>query len=266
MKSINLIILLLTFVLVLPLNANIDKSKTSKVILNKKKNTSKSVFLTRFEKKYKNNKDLIKLKKDIMNLSGKAVPILTTVMKNSKYPEKNRWVATFLLGKIMGPKSAPFISKFSQHPSWVMRMASLKTLLALKQKRYGKIYSDLLKDNSFIVRVQALENIRRLQLTEYAPNIWAMLYDKKNYYTPKKKKKLSKRTNIIKDIIQTIGDLKFQKAKDPLLKMVKKDRYKDIFNQIDYALQKITGKRSPKGSLQVKRIFWDRFALGDKTI
>ena len=76
-------------------------------------------------------------------------------MKSDKYPEKNRWVATFLLGRIMGKKSSSFVSRFVEHPNWVLRMASLKTLLALKEERYQKKYIKALKDNSFIVRTQA---------------------------------------------------------------------------------------------------------------
>ena len=75
-------------------------------------------------------KSLANLKQETLKYSGKSVSAaLIEVMKNGKYPDKNRWVATFLLGQIMGEKSAPFIAKFFKHPSWVMRMASLKTML-----------------------------------------------------------------------------------------------------------------------------------------
>src|SRR3989339_895442 len=160
-------------------------------------------------------------------------------MKWGKFADKNRWIATFLLGKIMGEKSAPFIAKFTEHPSWIMRMASLKTLLALNQEKYGDRYAALLKDNSFIVRLQALENIRHLNLANYSANVWAMLYDKKNYYASKDSK-TSKRTNLIKEAIKVVGDLKFTKAQEALLKMSANKKYSDIFQEIDYSLEKIT--------------------------
>ena len=95
----------------------------------------------------------------------KAVPVLVKVMKESKYPEQNRWQATMLLGQIMGKKSAPFIAKFIDHPHWMMRVASLKALLGLKQDTYHSVYAKALKDSSLIVRVQALDNISKMNIT-----------------------------------------------------------------------------------------------------
>jgi HEAT repeat protein len=176
---------------------------------------------------------------------------------------KNRWVATFLIGRIMGKKSSPFLAKFLKHPNWVMRMASLKTLLALKEKGYGVAYASALKDRSFIVRKQALENIRKLELNDKGAEVWSMLYDKRNYYNPKDGQK--KRTNLIREAIKTIGDLKFGKAKTALLSMVQKEKYKDIFNEIDYSLTKITGKKSPEDT-NLKKRFWKKIAISNQTI
>jgi HEAT repeat protein len=184
-------------------------------------------------------------------------------MKNSSYPDKNRWVATFMLGQIMGDKSAPFIAKFSEHPNWVLRMASLKTLLALKQEQYGNVYSKLLSDKAFLVRVQALENIRALKMESQAPFVWAMLYDKQNYYANPNS---TKRTNIIKDVIVTIGELKFKQAVGPLLTMIDKEKYDDIFEEMDKALAQITEKKSPEGNRSIKRNYWQRFHNSQKTI
>ena len=126
----------------------------------------------------------------------------------------------------------------------------------------------MLKDESFIVRAQALDNIRTLQSTEAAPQVWEMLYDKKNYYQPTLKGKAlkTKRSNIIKNVILTVGDLKFEKARLPLIKMIQKDRYNDIFNEMDLSLTKITGLNSPKGDKGKKRIFWQRMALNTTII
>lgn len=210
-------------------------------------------------------KAIQKLRDNVLSHSGKAVPALIEVMKSSKYPDKNRWVATFLMGQIMGKKSSPFIAKFLKHPSWVMRMASLKTLLALKETRFADQYSKSLKDESLIVRGQALENIRQLNLKSEAPYVWAMLYDKKNYYKAKSKDKSGdithKRTHLIKDVIRTVGELGFQKAQEPLFKMIQKDRYNDIFEDMDYALSQILDKESPDATQSIKRHFWKRTAL-----
>jgi hypothetical protein len=220
-------------------------------------------LLMLYKKDHKNKKDLASLQKKTLALKGKAVPVLIKVMKSGKYPGKNRWIATFLLGKIMGKKSGPFIAKFLEHPSWILRMASLKTLLALSERKYGRQYSELLHDKSMIVRAQALDNIQKLNLVKFAPNVWAMLFDKKNYHKSKKK---TKRAHIVKTIIKTIGKLKFKKAKKPLFSMIQKAKYKDIYEEIDYSLQEITGRKSPKVNMDLKQRFWKRVALSEMTI
>lgn len=223
----------------------------------------KKVLLDKYMQNYTDKAAMAILKAETLKHGGKSVEALIEVMKNGKYPDKNRWVATFLLGQIMGEKSSPFLVKFLQHPHWVMRMASLKTMLALKQKKYSNEYAKLLKDESFIVRSQALDNLRLLDAKEHAPQVWEMLYDKKNYYRPtlNGKELNAKRSNIIKNVITTVGEMKFEKAKEPLLKMVQKDRYNDIFPEMDKSLALITGVKSPNGDLKAKRVFWQRQGL-----
>ena len=223
----------------------------------------KQVLLQKYLVEYSDKNQMAALKAETLKHGGQSVEALIEVMKNGQSPDKNRWVATFLLGQIMGDKSAPFLAKFLRHPNWVMRMASLKTLLALKQEEYGSHYAMLLTDDSFIVRSQALENIRALKLKKSAPQVWAMLYDKKNYYQPTMngKELKTKRSNIIKSVISTVGELQFADAREPLLKMIKKDKYNDIFPEMDAALSKITGKKSPESDLKSKRLFWQREGL-----
>lgn len=251
MKHATRFLLLLVFTFSAHAQAAIDNSAVKSALLNK------------YMVNYTDKAQIAMLKSETLKQGGQSVEALIEVMKNGKYPDKNRWMATFLLGQIMGEKSAPFLSKFLHHPHWVMRMASLKTMLALKQKNYGRQYATLLKDESFIVRSQALDNIRTLKTAEAAPQVWAMLYDKKNYYQPtlNGKPMKAKRSNIIKNVILTIGDLKFEKARLPLIKMIQKDRYNDIFAEMDTSLSKITGLTSPQGEQGKKRIFWQRMAL-----
>lgn len=228
----------------------------------------KKVETSSLEKKFRKNlskKEMMVLRDEVLNMKGKSVSSLIKVMKDKSFPDKNRWMATFLLGQVMGKKSAPFISKFSTHPDWIMRMASLKTLSALKQAQYKDIYKKLLSDNSMLVRYQALETVKSLELSDLAPNVWAMLYDKKNYHISDKTKG-SKRTHIIKNVISTIGELKFEKAKVPLLSMMQKEKYKDIHVEIDQALQKLYNKKSPQGSLKLKKNFWKKIKISNTLI
>jgi hypothetical protein len=140
------------------------------------------------------------LKRNAFKHKQKAVPVLIKVMKESKFPEQNRWHATMLLAQIMGPKSAPFIAKFTEHPHWMMRVAALKALLGLRQNEYHVVYSRALRDPSLIVRVQALDNISQMKITKLAPDVWSMMYDQTNYTGEKGARK---RTSIVKRIIRT---------------------------------------------------------------
>ncbi len=220
-------------------------------------------LLSRFSKD-QNAEMLEMLKQDTLKMGGSSIPSLVEVMKSDKYPDRNRWVATFLLARIMGEKSSDFLVKFVDHPNWVLRLASLKALLALNQGQYEKKYAEALKDEALLVRLQSLENINKLGLSNLSPNVWAMLYDQKNYYQNKKQTK--KRANIIKKIILTVGDLKFKKAQEPLLKMIQKPKYEDIFDEMDYALSKIAGKKSPEGSMKMKRYYWSKLEISSREI
>ena len=163
----------------------------------------------------------------------------------------------------MGKKSAAYLSKFTSHPNWMLRLASLKALMSLEQKQFKGIYSRMLKDKAMIVRLQALETIKQFKLKELAPYVWSMLYDKKNYSGSKGERK---RGNIIRNIIKTIGDLDFQKAQKPMLAMIQKKKYRDIHEELDYSLSKIMKKSSPKGNMSVKKHFWKSEYLKLQTI
>lgn len=200
------------------------------------------------------------LKRHTFKHKQKAVPVLIKVMKEARFPEQNRWHATMLLAQVMGKKSAPFIAKFVDHPHWMMRVASLKALLGLKQDDYRAVYAKALKDPSLIVRVQALDNISQLKVTALGPEVWNMMYDQTNYTGVKGS---LKRTSIVKSIIRTLGDIKYVEAGRPMAKLIQKAKYQDLIEDLDYSLEKITGKVSPK-SVEQRRKFWSAVALNGK--
>lgn len=190
-----------------------------------------------YKTKFSQKSQLEDLKRKTLSLDNKSVPVLIEVMKDSQYPDENRWIATFLMGQIMGEKSAPFIAKFVAHPHWMMRLASLKTLLALKQTKYHAHYAQALKDPSLLVRYQALENIEKLKIKELGPQVWKMLYNKDNYSG--KEGKL-KRAAIIKNIIRTIGEIEFKEAQKPMVAMMKNPKFKDLHGDLKYSIGKLS--------------------------
>lgn len=236
---------------------------SSKAVLQNTEVTNDTELAMLYKRKYKTKLQYQELKNKTLALTQKAVPTLIKVIKSTDYPDKNRWIAMFMLGRIMGKKSSTFVSKFSAHPNWMLRLASLKVLLALDQKQFKGIYVRLLKDKSMIVRHQALQNIKTMKLNDLAPYVWAMLYDKSNYAGSEGERK---RAHIIKQAIKTVGDLGFTKSKDPMLKMIKRRKYRDIANELDYSLNKLSQKQSPDGDLGVKIRYWTKVATSETII
>lgn len=202
------------------------------------------------------------IKRHTLKHRQKAVPVLIKVMKENKYPEQNRWQATMLLGQVMGKKAAPFIAKFIDHPHWMMRVATLKALLGLRQDQYHQVYAKALKDSSLIVRVQALDNISKMNIAPLAPQVWNMMYDQSNYSGDAGKRK---RTSIVRSIIRTVGDIKFDKAKKPLATLIQKPKYQDLIEDLDYSLEKITGENSPNSSADARRKYWSKISSAPTT-
>lgn len=238
------------------------KKVVSDVARDLKSDGLKNRFLKTYTSKEKSA--WMKLKHDVLRSGGKAVPVLLEVMKNDSYPDKSRWLATFLVGQIMGKKASSLLVKFTRHPNWVLRMASLKTLLAIKDKSQADSFARALRDKSFLVRRQALDNIAHMELKDYAAHVWAMLYDKRNYYEGKPGVKEG--TNLVKRAVRVVGDLKFEKALKPLFSMLQKEKYKDIHGDIRYALEKITGKSTPDATPEIQQRFWKQTALSFQTI
>jgi len=205
-----------------------------------------------------NQKDIYKhskhIKRKVLSYGAFSVPTLLKVMKEKKYSDKAKWIATFLLGRTAGTKSIGVLTKFTKHPNWVLRLASLRTLFSLNAKNLQVTSSKMLKDKSLLIRNQALDIITTYGFKKESMNVWSMLYDKRNY----NKKSTS---SLVRKIIRSIGSLKFKKALKPLLKMSQKDKYNSLFAEIDYSLSNITGKNSPKGNIKLKKKFWNSLKI-----
>lgn len=213
-------------------------------------------LLDEFKKEYnweKDKKSIEALRMQCLEKYALAVPTLIKVMKDPTFPDKNRWMATFLLGNIMGKKASGFLAEFITNPLWMMRLAVLKALLALKETNYADKYAQALRDKSMIVRMQALENIRTLGLQQYADQVWSMLFDPLNYHAQGEKKT---RMPILSQVVRAIGDLQYSKAAIALYKMLQKKEYENLIDDIDYGLSKIYKVSSQANGIEAKKSFW----------
>ncbi len=173
----------------------------------------------------------------LLQLDNKSVPTIIEVMKSDTYPDKNRWVATLTLARIMGEKSLPFIKKFLRHPNWMMRLSALKVMRMFKDKTSDSLVEKMLFDKSLLVRVEALEMIKSLKKKNSAKSVWKMMYDKKNYQKFSKSKVVP--TEVISRILKTIETLDYKKAKPVLVKLKKERRFSSLSSEIQTTINSL---------------------------
>lgn len=200
---------------------------------------------------WKKSVDFASLSQKTLSFGPKAVPVLLHAMKRKSYPVQNRWIAMFSLTKLMGKNSSKVLSKFTKHPDWMMRLGALKCLLFLKEKKYSTSYAALLKDNSLVVRQQALKNIHHLELRESSHAVNSLLSD------------LSKQDSANRDqmtdlAVVTLAKLGHKESIPTLVKMLKLQQFKKNSAAIDFSLELLTGKKSPAGDLSSKVTFWSQ--------
>ncbi len=178
-----------------------------------------------------------KIQNALFKLDNKSVPMLIEVMKSAKFPDQSRWMATMSLARIMGKKSLPFISKFLRHPSWMMRLSSLKIIRMFKDKNYISSVEKLLFDKSLLVRAEALEIVHSLGAKASAKSVWKMLYDKKNYI--KFSKSEVQHTDIVEKILKTVVDLDYKKVKPLLNKMASEKKFAKMKKQLELTIDNL---------------------------
>ena len=110
---------------------------------------------------------------------------LLNVMKTSSYSDQERWSATMNLARKLGSDAAPVLKKFTRHPYWLMRMASLRALELLKIKD-KEILIRSLNDQSLFVKSVALEMISSFSYREVDNHVWNMIFDRSNYQSHQK--------------------------------------------------------------------------------
>jgi len=207
-----------------------------------------------YKTKWKSKDGYEKLSKMSLTLGKDAVPLLLDVMKRSSYPDGNRWIAIFSLTRITGEKSAPVHRKFLKHPNWLMRLGALRCLNILKDQLAQSEYERLLKDPSILVRKQALLNIDQLKLASSSSKIVLMLKDSTNYIQTKNGFSLP--TDLIDQVILSLGNLKHRDVRHEFIKMMQNEQNKKLSYALDYSLEKITGLKSPQGDWKQKKQFW----------
>ncbi|NBV29903.1 hypothetical protein EBS02_12985, partial [bacterium] len=61
---------------------------------------------------------------------------------------------------------------------------------------------------------------------------------------------------ILEQAIRALASLKYQPAQDDLVLAMEDKTYQDYYPSLNYALESLTGRKSPAGSWEKKREFW----------
>ena len=171
-----------------------------------------------------------------LKLQGNAVAVLTGVMKDKSFPDRNRWMATTTLAQMMGHQSLPLLKKYIDHPDWIMRMAALQAMTYLGYKEDKKVYQKALNDSSLLVRSLALDSVKKLSLRELEDDLLKMMFDQKNYQQEKAGK--HRRGPLISKVIRTLGEIKSSKAQRLFTSMQSKRHFGDLRTDLDYAISR----------------------------
>lgn len=202
------------------------------------------------KKPLSNQKSIIK--NDFKKNSKKTIKNLIEVVKNEKSLDEWQWLAISSLARLTQVKSTPLLIKYTQHKEWNIRLAALKSLIALKYKE-PKVYAALLKDKSMIVRIAALEGIQILEISKLTPNIWNMFGDKKNYVQVGKD---IKRSEILSLAIESLSKFKSKKTKERLIKILRKSDYEDLWDEVDQVLRGWSRQKVPGSNVLARRSYW----------
>lgn len=208
-----------------------------------------------YKTQWKRADDFKRLAQQTWGLGSASTPLLLEVMKSPAFPDQNRWVATMSLGKVMGKNASKVLVRFLEHPYWMMKLAALKALTALKVKEPGAVanYEKLLKDNSLVVRSSAVQTMKLLELKQSASHLVTLLQDERNY-TQQAGQRQS--TDIIDQTVIILGQWKYDPAKELFKKLMLREDSMTLSYALDYSLEQMTGKNSPRGDLESKKNFW----------
>ncbi len=194
-----------------------------------------------FEKIFKQKKiekaQLKEIEKYVKANPKESVPFLLTVMKDESIIEKNRWPCFFWLASITGKESSRLLSLFLNHPSWMIRLAALKSLASLGGKENIEVITKRLKDVSILVKIEAIKSLVFLKAKEKASFIWSMIFDSSNYHTVKGKKR---RSGVIAAVIWAVGELGLVEKMRELTILSKDKGYSDLKNELSGSIKKLS--------------------------
>lgn len=115
------------------------------------------------------------------NLKDHGYKFLSETAFNKRESLQTRWRALTTMGRLDPAMFAKEIDRALVSPEWFMRNAALIALLSGERPKAVEWSLKLLKDPALIVRTQAVRNLIALNARESESELWAVLYDRRNF-------------------------------------------------------------------------------------
>jgi hypothetical protein len=96
--------------------------------------------------------------------------------------DTDRYIALMGAAKLGGSGAAPLLTRFLKDSSWMIRSGALRALTALGNPATASAVLPLLHDPALVVRLEAVEAVRKLQPTGAAEALCAALEQSANYH------------------------------------------------------------------------------------
>ncbi len=116
------------------------------------------------------------------NYGTAVVPELLRFSSDSRFEDTDRYVALMGAAKLGGYPIAPKLSAHLKDASWMIRCGALRVLSALEQKpESAQAVLPLLRDRALVVRLEAVEAVKKLQPPGSVAALLQAIKDPLNY-------------------------------------------------------------------------------------
>lgn len=92
-----------------------------------------------------------------------AVETLLKIAGDRKLEDADRYIALMAGARLGGSATGEAVATFLKDRAWMMRSAALRTLAAFDAKNLGAQTLPLLKDPALVVRMEAVDTVKKLQ-------------------------------------------------------------------------------------------------------
>ncbi len=217
-------------------NAAKNAEKEIRADLKSRKGSDFAPLLSRWEKRFGSN----------------AVETLMKIAGDRKLEDSDRYIALMAGARLGGSATAETIATFLKDRAWMMRSAALRTLAAFDAKDLGAQTLPLLKDPALVVRMEAVDTVKKLQPEGSVEALLEVVASDENYFH-------GKAQWVPQRALVALMEMKASRSIAPkLAPLLKRESDPDLQKTAISTLESILGKQLKPGAPLPERIrAWD---------